>query len=300
MYNIVFLLIILLCLAILLYLLLPKVPILANLDINNLPEEIEQKKKKEIVFKRLESKGKELGKRIVDRLFFLRNFWLFFQNKFRMLVYKTNKLWRYEENVLKKEEEKEMSVKEKENKVKELTKEAYNFFTVQNYDKAEELYIAALRLDPKSANIYRGLADTYFSKKDYDEAAETYEFLLTLNKNDDNVLMKLGEIKEFQNKLDEAISYYQQAALIGDTLAPRFFHLAELLLKVGQPESAKEAMHSAYELEPRNPKYLDLLIETAIICDDKLLAEKAWEELRMVNPENNKLSDFRERLDSLN
>jgi len=299
MYNIVFLLIILLCLAILLYLFLSKIQVLANLDVNNLPEEIEQKKKKEIVFKRLDSKGKEFGKKIANKLFFLKSVWLFVQNKFRVLVHRIEKLWRYEESMRKKEEEKEMTGKEREDKIKELVKEAQNFFTVADYDKAEELYIAALRLDPKSADIYRGLADTYLAKENYDEAAETYEFLLTLNKNDDNVLMKLGELKETQNKLDEAINYYQQAALIGDTLAPRFFHLAELLLKVGQPESAREAMRSAYELEPRNPKYLDLLIETAIICDDKLLAEKTWQELRMVNPENNKLSDFRERLDSL-
>ena len=99
--------------------------------------------------------------------------------------------------------------------------------------------------------------------------------------------------------MDEAISYYQQAALLGDTLAPRFFHLAELLLKVAQPETAKEAICSACELEPKNPRYLDLLIETAIICDDKLLAEKTWEDLRIVNPDNNKLSDFKERIDNL-
>lgn len=299
MYNIVFLIIILVCLAILIYLILPKVPVLANLDVNNLPEEIEQKKKKEIVFKRLENRGRELGKKIVSRFFFLKNIWLFFQNKFRILVYRIEKLWRYEESIRKKDEEKEMTPKEKDNKIRDLIKEAQNFFVVQNYNKAEELYIAALRLNPKSTEIYRGLADTYLARKAHDEAVETYEFLLTLDKNDDNVLMKLGEIKEMQNKLDEAINYYQQAALLGDTLAPRFFHLAELLLKVGQPESAKEAIRSACELEPKNPRYLDLLIETAIICDDKLLAEKAWEDLRMVNPDNNKISDFKERIDNL-
>lgn len=299
MHNVVFFIIILVCLAILLYLILPKVHILANLDVNNLPEEIEQKKKKEIVFKRLESRGRELGKNILLRFYFLKDIWLFVQNKFRILVYKIEKLWRYEESIRKKDEEKEMSVNEKENKTKDLIKEAQNFFTVQNYDKAEELYIAALRLNPKSTVIYRGLADTYLAKKAYDEAVATYEFLLTLDKKDDNVLIKLGEIKELQNKLDEAISYYQQAALLGDTLAPRFFHLAELLLKVGQPETAKEAIRSACELEPKNPRYLDLLIETAIICDDKLLAEKTWEDLRIVNPDNNKLSDFKERIDNL-
>ncbi len=299
MYNFIFPVIILISLVIIAYLILPKIPSLANLDVNNLPEELEQKKKKELVIKRLEGKGRELGRRITDNLYFLKNAWFFLQNRFRILVHKIEKLWRYEESVRSKEKDKEMTQAEKDGKLNSLIKEAENFFAVQNYDKAEEFFIAALRLDPKSPTIYRGLADTYLAKKSYNEAVETYEFLLTLNKNDDNVLMKLGEIKEMQNKLDEAIGYYQQAAVIGDSLSPRFFHLAELLLRINQSEVAKEAIKEACSLEPKNPKYLDLLIETAIICDDKLLAEKSWEELRMVNPENNKLSDFRERIDKL-
>ncbi|HRY36462.1 MAG TPA: tetratricopeptide repeat protein [Candidatus Magasanikbacteria bacterium] len=299
MYNFIFLAIILISLAIIVYIVLPKIPSLANLDVNNLPEELEQKKKKEIVINRLENKGKELGKKIVEKLYFLKNAWVFLQDRFRLLVHRIEKLWRYEESVRTKEKDREMTQEEKDNKLKGLIKEAENFFTVQNYDKAEEFFIAALRLDPKSPTIYRGLADTYLAKKSYNEAAETYEFLLTLNKDDDNVLMKLGEIKETQNKLDEAINYYQQAAVIGDSLSPRFFHLAELLLKINQNEVAKEAIVEACALESKNPKYLDLLIETAIICGDKLLAEKGWEDLRIVNPENNKLSDFRERIDKL-
>jgi len=299
MYNFIFLGIILLCVGVIVYLFLSKMPSLANLDTNNLSEEIEQKKKKEIVIKRLENKGRELGKKITLFLSPLKRIWFFWQNKFRALVIKIEKLWHYEESMRKKIIEKKLNPKEKEEKIQEIIKEAMNFFTVQNYDKAEELYIAALRLNPKSPVVYQGLADTYFAKKAYNEAVETYEFLFGLNKDDDSVLMKIGEIKELQNKLDEAINYYQQAIIIGEASSPRFFHLAELLLKVNQPEVAKEAIKEACTLEPKNPKYLDLLIETAIICGDKMLAEKSLQDLRMVNPENNKLTDFKERINRL-
>ncbi len=299
MYTYIFLAIILICLFVMGFIAVPKIYRLANLDVNNLPEEIEQQKKKEIIFKRLEIKGKEFGKKIGKRLSFLQKFWLFTQSKFRFLVFRIEKLWHHEENIRKKIMEKTMTSEEKEKKLNSIIKEAEGFFAGQNYDKAEELYIAALRLNPKSEIVYRGLGDTYFAKKAYNEAVETYEFLLGLNKNDDNVLIKLGEIKEIQNKLDDAISYYQQAATIGDSLSPRFFHLAELLLKVNQPTVAIEAIKEACTLEPKNPKYLDLLIETAIICDDKLLAEKSFEELRLVNPDNNKLADFKERISKL-
>lgn len=297
MYSFIFLIIILLCVFILGYLFFSKAHSLVNLDVKNLPEEIEQQKKKEIIIKRLENKGKEIGKKIIEKLSFLNGSWFFLQKKFRFLVFRIEKLWHYEESISKKT--KVLSSIEKEEKLKGILKEAEKFFIVQNYEKAEELYIAALRFDSKSEAVYRGLADTYLAKKSYNEAAETYEFLLSLNKNNDNVLIKLGEIKEIQNKLDEAIGYFQQAATIGDSSAPRFFHLAELLLKAEQPEVAKESINEACLLEPKNPKYLDLLIEIAIICHDKLLAEKTLQELRMVNPENNKLTDFKERISQL-
>ncbi len=299
MYNFIFLGIIVLCFGIMAYLFFNKLASLSNLDTENLPEEIEQKKKKEIVIKRLEIQGIELGKKIIKSLAPFKGIWFFLQRKFRILVIQIEKLWHHEEAIHKKTTEKELTPIEKEEKIKEIIKEAENFFTVKNYDKAEEFFIAALRLDPKSALVYRGLADTYFVKKAFNEAAETYEFLLGLNKEDDGVLMKLGEIKELQNKLDEAINYYQQAATIGDNVSSRFFHLAELLLRVNQPEVAREAIKEACTLEPKNPKYLDLLIETAIICGDKTFAENSLQELRLVNPENNKLADFKERIDKL-
>jgi hypothetical protein len=68
------------------------------------------------------------------------------------------------------------------------------------------------------------------------------------------------------------------------------------LLKVGQADVAKESILQAVELEPQNPKYLDLLIEIAIICGNKDLALKGYGELRLVNPENQKLSSFKDRI----
>ena len=84
-----------------------------------------------------------------------------------------------------------------------------------------------------------------------------------------------------------------------DSVSPRFYHLAELLLKVEQPEVAKESIVQAVELEPQNPKYLDLLTETAIICRDKDLALQSYNDLRGVNPDNQKLDGFKDRIDQL-
>ena len=109
-------------------------------------------------------------------------------------------------------------------------------------------------------------------------------------------MVKLADMAEKKGDLDKAIDFYQQAVVLNDSLSPRFYHLAELLLRVKEPQVAKEAILQAVELEPKNPKYLDLLIEIVILCGDKDLAAEAYNELRLVNPDNQKLADFQDRI----
>ena len=126
------------------------------------------------------------------------------------------------------------------------------------------------------------MGETYIAKKAYDEARQTFKFLLQLNKEDDAAMVKLAEIAEMQENWEEAIHYYEKAMIKNDSLSPRFYHIAELLLKVKQPEIAREAIVQAVELEPKNPKYLDLLLEIAIICGDKKLAQEAGMALKAI------------------
>jgi hypothetical protein len=111
--------------------------------------------------------------------------------------------------------------------------------------------------------------------------------------------LKGMQMLEREGNSAEAIACYQQAVVINDNLSPRFYHLAELLLKEKQPETALEAIESALDLEPKNPKYLDLLIEVAILLNDKKMAMDAYNELRLVNPENQKLDSFKSRIGEL-
>jgi tetratricopeptide (TPR) repeat protein len=112
-------------------------------------------------------------------------------------------------------------------------------------------------------------------------------------------MVKISELSEKKGNLEEAINYLQQAVVLNDSLSSRFYHLSELLLKVNQADIAKEAIEQAVDLEPKNPKYLDLLIETGILCGDKVLAEHGFQELRLVNPQNQKLESFQARINAL-
>ncbi|MEK7681188.1 MAG: tetratricopeptide repeat protein [Patescibacteria group bacterium] len=296
MFNIIPLSIIIVAVLAILFIVFKKFPQLSNLDLENLPEEKILQKKREIINKRIEKTGTVLQKKLTRYLSPLRKGWGLFQLKFRIYVGKIQRLLHHEEALKIKLKNKSMSKDEKEFKLAQLIQEAEQQFQLGNFDKAEDGFIAAVKVSPKSASAYRGLGDTYLAKNAIEEARQTYSFLLKLDPEDDSVLVKLAELSESQGDLEEAIQYYQRAILINDSFSTRFYHLAELLLKVEQPEVAKESILQAAELESQNPKYLDLLIEIAIICGDKALALETLNDLRLVNSDNQKLDSFKDRI----
>ncbi|KKQ40994.1 MAG: Glycosyl transferase family 2 [Candidatus Magasanikbacteria bacterium GW2011_GWA2_37_8] len=299
MLNIVFSIIILIGLGVAAFIVIRKFPQLANLDVNNLPAEKVARKKKEIITKRINEHNQVVKEKLVRWLKPVGYLWGLVQLQFRRYVGKLEILLHHEQAAKKKLEVPEMSTEEQEQKLARLIQEGEQHLQFNHYDQAEEKFIAAIKINSKSAVAYRGLGDTYLAKGALEEARQTYRFILQLEPDDDSVLVKLADIAESQGDLEEAIEYYQQAAILNDALSPRFCHLAELLLKVDQPQVAKEAILQAVELEPQNPKYLDLLIETAIICKDKNLANKGYNDLRLVNPENQKLEEFRHRIEQI-
>lgn len=296
MLNALFIIIIIAALAVILFLVIRKFPHLANLDINNLDEEKIYRKKKEIINKRIEKSSGILKDKIINGLAPVGKLWGRLQLQFRIYVGKLERLLHHEQ-VLKTKQKKHVAGNEESGqKIAVLIQEGEQQLKAGNYDKAEEVFISAIKIDPKSTVAYRGLGDTYLAKNSTEEARQTYKFLIKMEPDDDSVLVKLAEIAEGRGNMEEAIQYYQQAVLVNDSFSPRFYHLAELLVKVGQPQVAVESVLQAVELEPQNPKYLDLLIEIAIICGNKELALKGYGELRLVNPDNQKLPGFKDRI----
>lgn len=297
-WDIFFLVIILLGLAIAGLVVMRKFPQISNLDLNSLPEEKISQKKKEIISRRIEEQSRFLKSKS-DKIFVpLKKFWGQLQLKFRIYVGKVERLWHHEQTTKQKETTK-VAPEESFRKAEQLVAGGEEFLRIQQWDRAEEKFIAAIKINNRLASAYRGLGDAYFERDLLEEARETYRFVLQLDPEDDGILARLAEIAESQGDLEEAIEYYQKAILVNDSLSPRFSKLANLLLEIDQPEAAKEAALGAVELEPQNPKYLDLLAEVAILCRDKALAERAYNDLRLVNPENNKLVDLRERINLL-
>lgn len=149
--------------------------------------------------------------------------------------------------------------------LRQLVAEAENLMEESRYDAAEKKLIEVVSHDPKNVPAYERLGRLYFMNKDYAGARETFAFLLRLSPKDASVCASLGEVAEAEGKRDEALRYYKEAL----------------------------------DISPNNPKYLDFYIDAAIVSEDVHEATSALERLREANPENQKITDFEERIEEL-
>ncbi|PIT86533.1 MAG: hypothetical protein COU33_02570 [Candidatus Magasanikbacteria bacterium CG10_big_fil_rev_8_21_14_0_10_43_6] len=299
MYNILPFFLIVSSLAVILVIVIKKFPQLSLLDVENLPEVKEEKKKDQVLKKRATKKTKETKIRQHAKVKLFLDGLKTVQNKFRGYVGKVERRV-IEKNAGFPEEAPQAEVTQtNKDRSRELIKQAKSAYDANQLDSAESKYIAVIRLDHKNAEAYRGLIDVYFKRGQFDEAAETCQFFLQLNPKDDWGHVKMADIYEEQGDIPKSIQHYQEAVLINDSISTRFAKLAQLLQQVEQYETAIEAIEQALDIEPENPKYLDNFAELAILVFDKTRANNAYERLRLANPSNQKLDSLKQRIAKL-
>lgn len=149
--------------------------------------------------------------------------------------------------------------------VAKLLQEAGALVVEQKYNEAEKKYIAAIAVDTRSVDAYRGLASVYEALNDLPHAIATLQFLEQLDPKDESTYRQLGDVYTQAGKYEEAMDSYEQALA----------------------------------LAPNNPKNLDPFIEIAILNKLKYKAQSSLDKLTEVNPENQKLQKYQEQIDQL-
>jgi len=168
----------------------------------------------------------------------------------------------------------------------------------KKYEEAESKLIDILKLDPQYKEAYHQLAELYWEKKDYEHAIETYNYLLKISA-DSKVYQDLAAIAEERGDLKEAEKNYLEALGNEDQDVEVYYNLAALYKQQENMDKSAEMINQALVAMPNNPKYLDFLLEISIIGQDKKTAKEALEKLTEVNPDNNKLAEYQETIDSL-
>ena len=273
MFNIIPLILILVGLAVIIVIVVRKFSMLANLDVENIPAEREARFKEQIIGKRIE---RNLLK-YYSRLSRISGPLAGAIGNFSKWIY--GRLLEFRENY-NKEELKTGGVGGEE-LVSRLFLEAEELIKKDSSEEAEKRYIDVIAVDSKNVKAFRGLGQLYYNRKNYSEATQTLEHVLKL-------LEKKHENPE-ENKKDE----------INTQLASVYFDLAQISRSGENYTQAAVNLDKALAIEPNNPRFLDAKLELAIINKDKIAALDAYEHLMKVNPENQKLANFKQEIDKL-
>jgi tetratricopeptide (TPR) repeat protein len=261
MYNIVPLILILISLSVIVVIIVKKFSALANLDVDNITAEKEAKFKEQII-------GKKLKRNIIRHL-------TKFNKIIKPLGIKINHFfqWGYGRlHDLKQgyKDNEELADSDIDAKVKKLFFKAEEFRKQKDLTEMEKIYIKIIGLDSQNIRAFKDLAQVYAQKKEYKEAKQTLKHILKLNKDDE---------------------VYERSQI--------YFDLAIIYNEEGSMDSAKENLDYALQIEPNNPRYLDLIIEINIINKDKESAYGAYKRLKEVNPDNKKLTELKNRINKL-
>ncbi|MCX6746139.1 MAG: tetratricopeptide repeat protein [Candidatus Parcubacteria bacterium] len=263
MYNIFALIIILICLAAILFIIYRKMSLLSTFDVNSIPEVKAADTKTKILEERIQRKMKVIAAKLSPFFKLLTNF---LQRKSKSI---SESIKNWEEKYKAKHKKETLVTKEEfetiEKKIDAILKEGKDLSEKERFEESEKKYLEVLNIEPKNIEAYRGLGDIYLFQKQYEEAKQTFSHIIKLDKSDSFA----------------------------------FFELAEVNEKLQQPEQALANLKKALELEPNNPKYLDFFISICIIIKNKDLAQKAFLKLKEVNPENAKIEEFQAQIKEL-
>lgn len=267
------------------YIVMRKFSAIANMDTKSMPEVKEAEAKKRIMAERLKRKmGQGLAKARPAARFVSGKLGESFKKLYRKALEVERK---YQKQASLENGQDEVD----EQKIKELLGQAEELFKNEKYPEAEQKYIKVVGLDPKNVEAYRGLGDIYTEQKNYDQAKETLEFALKLNENDAQTLSRLGRITSQKGSLDEAKKYYLESIALSSQTAATHVDLALVCKAAGDQEESFKCLQQASEIEPNNPRYLDLLLEMSIILGKKDVAKETLKKLKEVNPDNQKLKE---------
>lgn len=254
-------------------------PQAAAIDLESLPAEQEAAMKAALMERRLKRKLGEMRQKMVH---FSRRFFGVFTGFFDRLYRRVQTL---EQGYRRKPHS--MSAEEQEDvrgKIFALTEQAKAAAAAEEWTEAENKYIEILSWDPKHLESYAGLASGYLARKEFNQAKETFAYLFRLI--------------QLQASGEEAKSLFSQP-LSDEALHDARFEYVQCLQNLGDLSQAKTQMDLVLADDANNPKYLDKLVELSILIKDRKAARDAFDRLKEVNPENQKLAIFEEKLRQL-
>lgn len=250
-----------------------KMPVLANIDIDNLPAEREAAKKQAIIDDRIRRHLAKQGWR--------------WRNLLGPLYQRLKDVFWQSYNYLQKLDRQYLRARLQDRglnwqRAKQLFVEAEDALKKVDLARAERLAVESIELDKSQIDSFVILAEIYQEQKKYQEAEETWLY----------VVKRLSQ----KYRADQSRGRSDEAHEAGRQLAEYQCMLGQLCLRNGHLERANQCLKEALKLEPRHPRYLDTMLEISIIRKDRVTAVPIFDTLAEVDSTNAKLADYQERI----
>lgn len=191
---------------------------------------------------------------------------------------------------------------------------------LRNYDKAQELFLNLLKIEPNAAvahfelseifqmkqdagnalvhaqkavelepgnEWYRSnLANVYFKTNQFDAAGVEYKKLLDLDPNNTNYIFSLAEVYLYQGKLKETLPLYDRLEERMGISEELIMHKNKIHIQLGQPDSAISEMQKLIESNPTEPRYYGILADIYTELGDNQKALESYQQILKIDPEN--------------
>ncbi|NCU44235.1 hypothetical protein EOM71_00970 [Candidatus Falkowbacteria bacterium] len=253
-----------------------KMPVLANIDIANLPAEREAAKKQAIIDDRI-------------RRQLARHAW-WWRNLLQPVYQRIKDLFWRGYGQLQKLDRQHLRARLQARglnwqRAKQLLAEAEEAYRKSDLVQAERLAVESLELDKSQIDSFVVLAEIYEEQKKYREAEETWLY----------VVKRLSQ----KYRADQSRGRQDEAREAGRQLAEYQCSLGQLCLRNNHLERADQCLRQALKIEPKNPRYLDTLLEISIIRKDRVTAVLIFDTLAEADPNNANLTDYQARIRQL-
>src|SRR5713226_3987024 len=151
--------------------------------------------------------------------------------------------------------------------------EYFFMLTREGNPKAREMWEKAIELDPKYAEAYAGVGETYFFEAVFFQSSGSSQALahayqmaqkaIALNDSEPEAYMLLGSLDLTKRRYDQAISEGQRAVAVAPNSSDGYFWLARILNFSGRPMEALVAAEKGVRLNPRHPGYRLIVVAGA-------------------------------------
>lgn len=265
LYDILPIIVIVVSLGGIIFILMKKMRRAAGIDVEKIPAEVQNKVKKELIEKKIERKMDDFGAKFKP---LGEGMGQVFEKSFDRFK-KAISSWESEYKKKSKQ-----TIKEEggtlDKEIIFLLEEADSLAREERWELAEKKYLEAISLDERNIVAYAGLGEIYYKEKELEGAREAMEYVFKLAENG------YGEVE-----------------------ASDFRLLGLIYEELGDYKKAFARVKKASEMEPRNPKNLDLLCKISIMVKNKEEAVKACEELAKVDAGNKKVGEYRLEIETL-